>query len=42
MRYIQNCQRYESHRMSHTGNVFDKIYYFQDEKYKQLKYKKYR
>lgn len=39
--YSKLSQKYESHRMSHTGNVFDKIYYFQDETYKQLKYKKY-
>jgi len=39
--YSKLSQKYEPHRMSHTGNVFDKIYYFQDEIYKQLKYKKY-
>lgn len=39
--YSKLSQKYESHRMSHTGNVFDKIYYFEDETYTQLKYRKY-
>ena len=34
---------YENHRMSHTGNVFDKIYFSEDENnYTQIKYKKYK
>ena len=34
---------YENHRMSHTGNVFDKIYFSEGENnYTQIKYKKYK
>ncbi|MGJ0353959.1 hypothetical protein [Aliarcobacter cryaerophilus] len=33
---------YENHRMSHTGNSFDKVYFQENENmYKQIKYKKY-
>ena len=34
---------YENHRMSHTGNSFDKVYFQENENmYKQIKYKKYK
>lgn len=34
---------YEKHRMSHTGNVFDKVYFkINDNHYDKIKYKKYK
>lgn len=39
--YSKLSQKYEKHRMSHTGNVFDKVYYLENKKYRKLKEKGY-
>ena len=39
--YSKLSQIYENHRMSHTGNVFDKIYFKDGKKYLKIRYHNY-